>query len=299
MRTVILLVCAAVLCGCGGSPFSTNDPQPDSGSTEGACCGDDATPPPEASDAGGEDADSRPCTACHDAAPEAASEAGTPDGGNEASASEGGTGEGGVDEGGVPEAGAPEAGAPEGGPEAGGQDAAPEAGCTTGALSCNGNQPVVCQGGTFVNNGGVCGYGCNAATGLCDCSAGSRFTQSACDGGACSGGIYVTDAQTGLTWFYYNTGAYQTDLQMAVVCAGIGNTVLPTEDQVLNLLVETPKQTPWSCARDIDTSFSGMSWVWTSTPCATNGYVEVNGFTGATQCLVGGASAIVNILCVQ
>ena len=40
--------------------------------------------------------------------------------------------------------------------------------CLDGERSCNGNQPQVCASGTWKNDGGLCEYGCDGKTGLCN-----------------------------------------------------------------------------------------------------------------------------------
>ncbi len=212
MKTQVLVMLAVVLAalmgGCGGDSFSAVGldpldaagdnlapdslapdqvtPENDSGSdvlaASDAGTGDAAPDAAEAGQEAGSDADAAP-EAGEDATPEASPDA-MPEAGSDA----------------LPDAlDTDQDAAPTGDGGTGDVVAVDTTGpCITGLVQCDGDQPKVCQGGTWADNGGVCHYGCDQATALCKCDDMTRFVW---------GPIWdaekrmtFTDTKTGLLW---------------------------------------------------------------------------------------------------
>lgn len=298
-----------VLAGCGGTPFSEApgaDPaqqgQTDAGQDAGSQPatqadtgspnqgddagtpgdpGDDAAPPP-ANDAGSPDTGSAVDDAGTgtpiEAGPTPEPDSGSPDSG--AVADSGTAPDSGSstpqpdasspDSGGsTPDAGtSPDSGSSE--PDSGSDDDASEPPlCTNSATTCSGNQPMTCQNGAWVANGGLCNYGCNAGACLCNDPAedgGGRFEE--------EDGHQVLDTSTGETWIAApTTHLFWTDASAA--CASLGAR-LPMLSELQNILAEQPQNL--SCSSfDADSQFQsgyglGMTatWYWTETTMAVN-----------------------------
>jgi hypothetical protein len=169
----------------------------------------------------------------------------------------------------------------------GGDGGEAEAGCATSARMCTGDQPLICTGGTWVNNGGVCSYGCMADAGACSCSApAGRLTVKTI-------GVVTTidDSVTTFGWFTQTTMASISQSSAAWYCAaaadaGIGSYAMPTVAKVNTLLAQ--QVTDKFCTPDNDPAVNSSDVVWTQDACGVGMHKTVSLNDGTIACEADG-----------
>ena len=253
-------------CNCGSGDTGGNDgnaPNTDSGKPDV----DSGAPDP---DSGKPDVDSGSppdsgCGGCDSGTPDTGTDSGTDTGTDSGMMTDSGT-----DSGMMTDSGTDSGMTDSGGGDAsdGGTDAADAGPCVDLTTTCAGNQPLICQAGSWVTNGGLCGYGCSA--GACQCN-----DPYSVDGGTgrfkpvFGGGL--EDMSTGLTW--YTTAAIadkQQGYSAAVTdCTTLGARV-PHESELIAVIAQ--QATNVFCSpQDMDSQFFSLfslenSWYWTDTP---------------------------------
>lgn len=312
-------------CGQGdtGSGHDAGKPDPDAGRPDpdsgNPGTGHDSGTP---TDAGSEKDSSTPppdsgCMSCGTDSGSPMPDSGTPDSGmsmpDSGMGTDSGTPDSGMADSGMADSGAPDSGmgmdsgTDSGGGMDAGTDAAPEAGpCVDLTTTCAGMQPLICQAGSWVTNGGPCDYACNAGACLCNDPVG--------DGGGrfkpiVGGGL--EDTKTGETW--YATIALATSLQSFSEaqsdCAAYGARV-PHLSELSGILAEQPSN-GFCPAFDADSQFAALfsmkaDWYWTDTapPGRPLDQTAVNFQTGNTtdvQLDLGGAPyhGSVYVMCIS
>jgi hypothetical protein len=277
---------AAFDAGCVGDAFTYAIPPADAGNDQGNCCPgcppcgtpdpDSSTPAPDGGspdtgmsnpDTGspgtdsGTDSGDPPdsgCTVCPDAGMDSGSmDSGSMDSGTDSGSMDSGT-DSGVDAG--------LDGSSEGGLDGGGD--AGDAGCVSLTTTCAGNQPLICQSGSWVTNGGLCDYACNSGACLCN-------DPYVADGGTgrfkpVFGGL--EDTSTSETWytssFWATTAAYEPNAQTFCTAKGAR---LPHESELMAIIAQQDNNVFCSGSSfDADSQFQSTfsmtgDWYWTDT----------------------------------
>lgn len=284
-------VLGAALAGCVGDAFTSIGPPDggDDGSPDQACCPvdsspgtDTGTPQPDSGDpdSGSPDtgtgtdsgmadggtpdsgADSG-CVSC-DSGVDTGTDSGSPDAGTDSGLEAGS--EGGVDAGLDAPVDAPSDApmdAPSDSPSDSGGDA--DGGCVNLTTTCAGLQPLICQSGSWVTNGGACDYACNAGACLCNDPYGDggtgRFKPQL--GGS------LLDTSTGLTWYTTVATSKQSYSSAESDCMAY-SARLPHLSELQAILAEQPSNL-FCSSFDADSQFQSLfsmlaDYYWTDSP---------------------------------
>ena len=154
--------------------------------------------------------------------------------------------------------------------------------CIDGVKDCQGKQPVICQGGQWVNNGAPCAWKCGqSAVEPNVCFDSGRHT-SAGPNGVNSDPITLDNA-TGLKWAGFSTpGDYA---QQSVACTNMNPTwTTPTLAQLQTLLTQPFPVAAGVTQNNVDGMASGFSgWIWSSTKFDSGHGWGMNMETGAAE----------------
>lgn len=250
----------------------TGNPQPDSGQPNVDSGSPDSGTDTDSStttDSGSPDSG---CGSCDSGLLDTGTDSGSPDTGTDSGVDSGvdsGTdsgveagSEGGVDAGLDAPVDAP-SDAPVDAPSDSGSDA--DGGCVSLTTTCAGDQPLICQSGAWVTNGGVCDYACNAGACLCNDPYGDggtgRFKPQL--GGS------LLDTSTGLTW-YTTVATSKQSYSSAVSDCMAYSARLPHLSELQAILAEQPSNL-FCSSFDGDSQFQSLfsmlaDYYWTDSP---------------------------------
>lgn len=160
-----------------------------------------------------------------------------------------------------------------------------DAGCTLNATKCDGDQPMICNAaGTYVNNGGICNYGCVAADAgaMCNCSAPNgrlifQNTPVVQD---------VMDTTTGRRFVRQTIAAWTDDTNSDAVAHCGPPYGVPTVAQ-FNTIVSQRAESKF-CNPDHDPGFSSQGVqngiAWTRDACGVGKHYTFSLLNGSTAC---------------